>query len=36
MIHETVQWNGLEFETDDADVYSPKPASLFLQMLLPS
>jgi methylase of polypeptide subunit release factors len=29
MIQETVQWNGLEFETDDADVYSPKPASLF-------
>jgi methylase of polypeptide subunit release factors len=29
MIHETVQWNGLEFETDDADVYAPKPASLF-------
>jgi methylase of polypeptide subunit release factors len=29
MINETVQWNGLEFETDDADVYSPKPASIF-------
>ena len=29
MIQETVQWNGLEFETDDADVYSPKPASIF-------
>jgi HemK-like putative methylase len=29
MIKETVQWNGLEFETDDADVYSPRPASLF-------
>ena len=29
MINKTVQWNGLEFETDDADVYSPKPSSLF-------
>ena len=29
MIKEAVQWNGLEFETEDADVYSPKPASLF-------
>jgi HemK-like putative methylase len=29
MIYAPVQWNGLEFETDDADVYSPKPASLY-------
>jgi release factor glutamine methyltransferase len=29
MIYAPVQWNGLEFETDDADVYSPKPASFF-------
>jgi methylase of polypeptide subunit release factors len=29
MTKEAVQWNGLEFETEDADVYSPKPASLF-------
>jgi methylase of polypeptide subunit release factors len=29
MTKEAVQWNGLEFETGDADVYSPKPASLF-------
>jgi release factor glutamine methyltransferase len=29
MIHQPVHWSGLEFETDDADVYSPKPASLF-------
>ena len=29
MIKEAVQWNGLEFETEDAEVYSPKPASLF-------
>jgi len=29
MSKEPVRWNGLEFETDDAEVYSPKPASLF-------
>ena len=29
MIKEALQWNGLEFETEDAEVYSPKPASLF-------
>lgn len=25
-----IYWNGLEFETDDANVYAPKPASLLL------
>ena len=29
MSKEPIRWNGLEFETDDAEVYSPKPASLF-------
>ena len=29
MRKEPIRWNGLEFETDDAEVYSPKPASLF-------